>query len=85
MSGRARLPNKRKGRGKNEWRILLLILVPVCVFANTAFGGFVFDDREAIENNPDVRYGYVFIVSDFGSTLFTFVHKPGLYTVERVR
>ena len=59
MSGRAPR-SEGKGRGNDglaDWkRLLVLCVVSLGVFANSAFGGFVFDDHEAIVNNPDVRY-----------------------------
>ena len=54
MSGRAPRGG-RKGCGGEWQRLLILVLVPASVFANSAFGGFVFDDHEAIKENPDVR------------------------------
>ena len=36
--------------------IAVITVVSVLVFANTLFGGLVFDDQEAIVNNRDVRY-----------------------------
>ena len=36
--------------------ITVIAVVSVLVYANTLFGGLVFDDNEAIVNNRDVRY-----------------------------
>jgi len=36
--------------------LIVIAVVSVLVYANTLFGGLVFDDYEAIINNRDVRY-----------------------------
>ena len=36
--------------------VAVIAVISVLVFANTLFGGLVFDDQEAIINNRDVRY-----------------------------
>jgi len=36
--------------------LAVVSVVSALVYANTLFGGLVFDDQEAIVNNRDVRY-----------------------------
>lgn len=56
----ASLKENVRGRGISPdlyfCKALSLIIFVLCVFlhANTLFGGFVFDDHEAIETNNDV-------------------------------
>ena len=42
--------------------------VAAAIYANSLGGEFVFDDHEAIENNPDVRYTESLINTDTSSS-----------------
>ena len=44
------------GKRTRYGSLLLVGTVAALLYANSLGGEFVFDDHEAIENNPDVRY-----------------------------
>ena len=57
--------------------ILVLLLLAVAPYLNTLTGGFVYDDRQQILDNPYV-HSFQYVGKIFGSTVWTFQGAQGL-------